>query len=119
MACDSRPSSPGLLAAAAAGIKALGGVAVDCGLLTTPQLHWQVRRLNQGLPWALKDYFTTLARAYQQLVEGTEALGKVSACFAAVSLANAVVHSFMAAFALLRLGKCVQISSHCACCASG
>jgi len=78
LACDSRPSSPALLAAAAAGVQALGGVAVDCGLLTTPQLHWQLRRLNQGLPWVLEDYFTTMAGAYQQLVAGTQPLGQVS-----------------------------------------
>ncbi len=78
LACDSRPSSPALLAAAAAGVEALGGVAVDCGLLTTPQLHWQLRRLNHGLPWSLDDYFTTLAGAYQQLVRGTDPLGQVS-----------------------------------------
>ena len=78
LACDSRPSSPALLAAAAAGVQALGGVAVDCGLLTTPQLHWQLRRLNQGLPWALEDYFTTMAGAYEQLVAGTQPLGQVS-----------------------------------------
>lgn len=76
LACDSRPSSPALLAAASAGVQALGGVAVDCGLLTTPQLHWQLRRLNQGLPWALEDYFTTMAGAYQQLVAGTQPLGQ-------------------------------------------
>ena len=78
LACDSRPSSPALLAAAAAGVQALGGIAIDCGQLTTPQLHWQLRRLNQGLPWAMEDYFSTLAEAYQQLVKGTEPLGQVS-----------------------------------------
>lgn len=77
LACDTRPSSPALMAAAAAGVQALGGVAVDCGRLTTPQLHWQLRRLNQGLPWELKDYFSTLAGAYQQLVKGTEPFGQV------------------------------------------
>ena len=77
LACDTRPSSPGLMAAAAAGVQALGGVIVDCGRLTTPQLHWQLRRLNQGLPWELKDYFSTMAGAYQQLVKGTEPLGQV------------------------------------------
>lgn len=80
LACDTRPSSPALLAAAAAGVQALGGLAVDCGRLTTPQLHWQLRRLNQGLPWALEDYFSTLAGAYQRLVKGTEPLGQVRAC---------------------------------------
>lgn len=79
LACDTRPSSPALMAAAAAGVQALGGLAVDCGRLTTPQLHWQLRRLNQGLPWALEDYFSTLAGAYQQLVKGTEPLGQVRA----------------------------------------
>ena len=78
LACDTRPSSPSLLAAAAAGVEALGGTVVDCGQLTTPQLHWQLQRLNQGLPWALQDYFTTLATAFEQLVVGTEPLGQVS-----------------------------------------
>ena len=78
LACDTRPSSPSLLAAAAAGVEGLGGTAVDCGQLTTPQLHWQLRRLNQGLPWALQDYFTTLAGAFEQLVLGTQPLGQVS-----------------------------------------
>ena len=77
LACDTRPSSPLLLAAAAAGVEALGGVAVDCGQLTTPQLHWRLRRLNQGLPWALEDYFSTLAGAFRLLVAGTEPLGEV------------------------------------------
>lgn len=83
LACDTRPSSPALLAAAAAGVQALGGVAVDCGRLTTPQLHWQLRRLNQGLPWALQDYFTTLAGAYKQLVKGTHPLDQVSRLYSA------------------------------------
>lgn len=79
LACDSRPSSPALLAAAAAGVETLGGTAVDCGHLTTPILHWQLRRLNQGLPWALQDYFSTLATAFQQLVSGTQPLEAVGA----------------------------------------
>lgn len=83
LACDTRPSSPALLAAAAAGVRALGGVAVDCGRLTTPQLHWQLRRLNQGLPWALQDYFETLAGAYEQLVKGTHPLEQVSPLYSA------------------------------------
>lgn len=78
LACDTRPSGPALLAAAAAGVEALGGQAVQCGQLTTPQLHWQVRRLNQGLPWTLDDYFSTLAAAYRVLVAGTQPLQQVS-----------------------------------------
>lgn len=77
LACDTRPSGPALVAAAAAGIETLGGTAVPCGQLTTPQLHWQLRRLNQGLPWALDAYFSTLAAAYQVLVAGTQPLPQV------------------------------------------
>ncbi len=98
LACDSRPSSPALLAAAAAGVQALGGVAVDCGLLTTPQLHWQLRRLNQGLPWAMEDYFTTMAGAYQQLVAGTQPLGQVSLtspCISHVGALQSSVFNFL------------------------
>ena len=78
LACDTRPSSPALLAAAVAGVETLGGTAVQCGQLTTPMLHWQLRRLNQGLPWALQDYFTTLAGAFEQVVAGSQSLGQAS-----------------------------------------
>ena len=82
LACDTRPSGPALLAAAVAGVESLGGTAVQCGQLTTPQLHWQLRRFNQGLPWALQDYFHTLAAAFQQLVAGTAPLQQARLCTA-------------------------------------
>lgn len=44
IAHDTRPSASVLMAAAVAGVTALGGMPVQCGLLSTPQLHWMVRR---------------------------------------------------------------------------
>ena len=76
IAHDTRPSGPGLAEAAAAGVRALGLQPRLLGLLTTPQLHWTVMRLNQGAPHSEGDYYRELAGAFQQLVgavEGTAA----------------------------------------------
>ena len=54
----------------AQGVEAVGGVAEVKGLLTTPQLHWMVRRRNKGMPCGEADYFCTLAQAFGQLTEG-------------------------------------------------
>ena len=43
LAHDTRPSAKELVKAAVSGVKALGGLPIMCGLLTTPQLHWMVR----------------------------------------------------------------------------
>ena len=43
LAHDTRPSAEELIKAAGSGVKALGGLPIVCGLLTTPQLHWMVR----------------------------------------------------------------------------
>ena len=43
LAYDTRPSAEELIKAAGSGVKALGGLPIVCGLLTTPQLHWMVR----------------------------------------------------------------------------
>jgi hypothetical protein len=43
---DTRPSSPGLVARVKAGVEAMGAVARDHGLLTTPQLHHIIRVTN-------------------------------------------------------------------------
>lgn len=45
---DTRPSAASLVAAAKAGIEAMGLQAVDCGQVTTPQLHFQVVAVNTG-----------------------------------------------------------------------
>jgi phosphoacetylglucosamine mutase len=44
LAHDTRPSAEELVKAAGSGVKALGGLPIVCGLLTTPQLHWMVCR---------------------------------------------------------------------------
>lgn len=74
---DTRPSGPGLAAAAAAGVRCLGLEAQMCGLLTTPQLHWMVMSRNRGEPCEEEDYYAALAGAYKQLVAGTQPLGQV------------------------------------------
>lgn len=43
LAHDTRPSAEELIKAVGSGVKALGGLPIVCGLLTTPQLHWMVR----------------------------------------------------------------------------
>ncbi|KAL4450013.1 hypothetical protein ABPG77_010682 [Micractinium sp. CCAP 211/92] len=73
---DTRPSGPGLAAAAAAGVRCLGLEAQMCGLLTTPQLHWMVMSRNRGEPCGEEDYYAALAGAYKQLVAGTQPLGQ-------------------------------------------
>ena len=74
---DTRPSSPELAAAAAAGVRCLGMEPQMCGLLTTPQLHWMVMCRNRGEACGEGDYYAALAGAYLQLVEGTQPLGQV------------------------------------------
>jgi phosphoacetylglucosamine mutase len=46
---DTRPHSPRLAAAVRAGAECVGASVVDCGLLTTPQLHHIVRVENSAL----------------------------------------------------------------------
>lgn len=77
IAHDTRPSGPGLAAAAAAGVRCLGLEPEMCGLLTTPQLHWMVMRRNRGESAGEADYYAALAGAYAQLVAGTQPLGQV------------------------------------------
>ena len=43
---DTRPHSEGLANIALEGVAAVGGIGVDCGVLTTPQLHHLVRMRN-------------------------------------------------------------------------
>lgn len=74
---DTRPSSPELAEAAAAGVRCLGVQPQMCGLLTTPQLHWMVMSRNRGEPCGEADYHAALAGAYAQLVKGTQPLGQV------------------------------------------
>ena len=68
LAHDTRPSARDLVAAAAAGVAVLGGVAVPCGLLTTPQLHWMVRQANAAAKHDEAAYFGALAAGFAALV---------------------------------------------------
>lgn len=50
------------------GINAIiGAVAIDMGILTTPQLHWMVRRRNKGMKASELDYFLQLSRSFKSV----------------------------------------------------
>ncbi|KAK1305508.1 Phosphoacetylglucosamine mutase [Acorus calamus] len=67
---DTRPSGEALLEAAKKGIDAIvNSVAVDMGILTTPQLHWVVRRRNMEMKASEFDYFALLSASYRSLVD--------------------------------------------------
>lgn len=70
VARDTRPSGEELLSAAIQGIGAVKGVvAVDMGILTTPQLHWMVRSRNKGMPATESDYYVQLSSSVKILME--------------------------------------------------
>ncbi|CAN6811588.1 hypothetical protein Bca4012_000755 [Brassica carinata] len=67
---DSRPSGEALLRAAEIGVSSVPGcVAVDLGVLTTPQLHWMVRAKNKGLKATEKAYFESLTTSFKCLID--------------------------------------------------
>ncbi|KAG9458853.1 hypothetical protein H6P81_003361 [Aristolochia fimbriata] len=67
---DTRPSGKALLEAAKQGVNAvIGAIAVDMGILTTPQLHWMVRCRNKGLKASESDYFAQLSDAFGCLMD--------------------------------------------------
>nr|XP_010911230.1 phosphoacetylglucosamine mutase [Elaeis guineensis] len=67
---DTRPSGEALLEAAKQGINAIiGAVAIDMGILTTPQLHWMVRSRNKGMKASEPDYFMQLSRSFKCLMD--------------------------------------------------
>ncbi|KAG2300238.1 hypothetical protein Bca52824_036710 [Brassica carinata] len=47
----------------------LGCVAVDKGVLTTPQLHWMVRAKNRGVKATESDYFESLSTSFKCLID--------------------------------------------------
>ncbi|XP_046829305.1 phosphoacetylglucosamine mutase [Vespa crabro] len=67
---DTRKSSPSLLDAALAGIRALNGIVKDFGIVTTPQLHYLVvctnTNGNYGEP-TLKGYYTKFSKAFERM----------------------------------------------------
>ncbi|XP_018399240.1 PREDICTED: phosphoacetylglucosamine mutase [Cyphomyrmex costatus] len=71
---DTRKSSPILLKAALAGIKALNGNVTDLELVTTPQLHYVVVCTNTDGAYGdptLKGYYSKLAAVFKS-IRGTE-----------------------------------------------
>ncbi|XP_068667447.1 phosphoacetylglucosamine mutase isoform X2 [Aristolochia californica] len=67
---DTRPSGEALLEAAKQGVNAVGGaIAIDMGILTTPQLHWMVRCRNKGFKASESDYFAQLSNAFGCLMD--------------------------------------------------
>lgn len=67
---DTRPSGESLLRAAEIGVRSiLGCVAIDIGILTTPQLHWMVRAKNKGLKATENDYFENLSSSFRCLID--------------------------------------------------
>ncbi|KAM3188753.1 hypothetical protein ACQJBY_067613 [Aegilops geniculata] len=72
LARDTRPTGEYLLDVATKGINAVvGSVALDMGILTTPQLHWMVRNKNRGLKASEADYFTQITESFRHLLELT------------------------------------------------
>ena len=78
---DTRPHSEGLASIALEGVAAVGGIGVDCGVLTTPQLHHLVRMRNGeagagphvgpegGAAWASEaGYYAMVGEAFVSLV---------------------------------------------------
>ncbi|KAJ0261135.1 Phosphoacetylglucosamine mutase [Hirschfeldia incana] len=67
---DTRPSGEALLRAAETGVSSVSGcVAVDKGVLTTPQQHWMVRAKNRGFKSTEEDYFESLTASFKCLVD--------------------------------------------------
>ncbi|KAM4073566.1 hypothetical protein ACB094_10G029200 [Castanea mollissima] len=67
---DTRPSGESLLEAAKQGISSiLGAVAIDMGIVTTPQLHWMVRARNKGVKASELDYFEQLSSSFRCLMD--------------------------------------------------
>ncbi|CAL9052982.1 unnamed protein product [Musa banksii] len=67
---DTRPSGEALLEAAKHGINAIiGAVAIDMGVLTTPQLHWMVRSRNKGMVASESDYSAQVSKSFRCLMD--------------------------------------------------
>lgn len=67
---DTRNSSPPLLSAALAGIRALNGTVTDLGLVTTPQLHYVVACTNTNGAYGnptLQGYYSKLSTVFKSI----------------------------------------------------
>ena len=72
VARDTRESGRALADETLAGVRAMGVEAVDCGIATTPQLHYYVLATNSGAPDSEHDYYARLAAGYAALTEEEE-----------------------------------------------
>lgn len=89
---DSRKSSPILLNAALAGIKALNGNITDLGLATTPQLHYVVVCTNTNGAYGdptLQGYYSKLATVFKS-IRGAEKNNKKYTSILNLDAANGV-----------------------------
>ncbi|XP_059441830.1 phosphoacetylglucosamine mutase-like [Corylus avellana] len=76
---DTRPSGESLLEAAKQGISSiLGAVAIDMGIVTTPQLHWMVRARNKAIKASELDYFEQLSSSFRCLIDLIPSGSKIS-----------------------------------------
>ncbi|XP_040998417.1 phosphoacetylglucosamine mutase-like [Juglans microcarpa x Juglans regia] len=76
---DTRPSGESLLEAAKQGVSSiLGVVAIDMGIVTTPQLHWMVRARNKGMKAYELDYFEQLSSSFRCLIDLIPSKGRMS-----------------------------------------
>lgn len=69
---DTRPSSSAFVASIHDALQALGCKIMDLGLVTTPQLHFAVRRQNQGLPADEHSYYRSFADAFRTSLLGAD-----------------------------------------------
>lgn len=68
--CDTRPSSPILIAALISGIESINGKLTNLGTVSTPQLHFAVRRGNRNLPGDEETYFKCFSEAFKKAIQG-------------------------------------------------
>lgn len=67
---DTRPSSPRLVECVKRGIALLGGKIIDLGLVTTPQLHYEVYKNNHNDP-NLPSYLDSLLIPFKELIDSS------------------------------------------------
>lgn len=83
---DTRESGPALVTSLVDALTAVGVEFTDCGLLTTPQLHYFVRCINTQNPphteaygvATEKGYYEKIGKAYTKLMQGKPKQGTVT-----------------------------------------
>jgi len=95
---DTRPHSAELSECVKEGVEAYGGVVVDLGQVTTPQLHFAVKEQDHG-EYRESRYFETLSAGYLALRDGAGSSG--SDCVV-VDGANGI-----GALAIVRMGEVI------------